>query len=61
MPTEAMIAPPIAGPMTRAALTTTLFRVTALLMSAGPTISMTNVCRLGLSMAVTTPKPAAMA
>ena len=51
----------MAGPIARAAFTTTLLSVTALLTSAGPTISMTNVCRLGLSTAVTAPKPAAIA
>ncbi len=55
-----MITPPIAGPMARAAFTTTLFSVTALAMSAGPTISITKVCRLGLSSAVTAPKHAAI-
>ena len=61
MPTVAIITPAIAGPTARAALTTTLLRVTALLMSSGPTISITNVWRLGLSSAVTVPKPTASA
>ena len=56
-----MTTPATEGPITRAALTTTLLRVTALARSAGPTISITKVWRLGLSTAVTSPNPAARA
>ncbi len=59
MPTLEMTSPPMAGPMARAAFTTTLFKVTALVISLGPTISRTKVWRLGLSTAVTSPKPRA--
>ena len=55
MPTVPMRMPPTAGPVTRAVLNTALFSATALATSSGPTISMTNDWRVGLSTTVMQP------
>ena len=47
----------IDGPTTRAAFMLTLFSVTALLTSSGPTSSSTKVRRAGVSTTVTKPRP----
>ena len=51
-----MITPAIAGPVIRAEWTRTLFRLTALRTRSGPTSSITNACRAGLSTARTRPR-----
>ena len=53
-----MITPAIAGPVIRAEWTRTLLRLTALTTRSGPTISITNACRAGLSTASTRPRRA---
>ena len=55
MPKEAMVTPAAAGPRMRPVLNMALFRPTAFGTSSGPTISMTNDCRVGMSIIVTTP------
>jgi len=50
-----MTSPATAGPAIRARLKTALFSAMALAMPAGPTISATNVCRVGLSTTATRP------
>ena len=60
-PTEATSTPATAGPSMRAALTIDEFSAMALGKSSRVTISMTNDCRVGMSKAFTTPRPAAMA
>jgi len=52
----AISTPAIAGPTIRALCTITLFRLTALTTRSGPTISITKLWRVGLSMAFTTPR-----
>ena len=49
----------MAGPTARAALTSTELSVTALRTCSGPTSSITNACRVGLSKAVAMPSAAA--
>ena len=51
----AISSPPIAGPTIRADWTMTLLRLTALTTRSGPTISITKLCRVGLSTALTQP------
>ncbi len=46
-PTVAISTPAIAGPITRAECTRTLFRLTALTTRSPPTISITKACRVG--------------
>ena len=46
----------MAGPMIRAVSMITLFRLTALTRRSGPTISITKLCRVGLSTQLTAPK-----
>jgi hypothetical protein len=55
IPTAAISPPAAAGPSTRAVLKLALFRPTALATRSGPTISLTNDCRAGMSKAVATP------
>ncbi len=55
-PTVAIRMPAIAGPTIRAAWTMTLLRLTALTTRSGPTISITKLCRVGLSTALSRPK-----
>ena len=55
-PTVAISTPAIAGPTIRAQCTITLFRLTAFTTRSGPTISMTKLCRVGLSTAFTAPR-----
>ena len=57
-PQRAMITPAIAGPTIRAEWTSTELRLTALTTRSGPTISITNACRAGLSTARTSPRRA---
>ena len=53
-----MSSPATAGPTSRAPLKIVEFRLTALVSSAGPTISDTNDCRTGTSTAETAPSAA---
>ncbi len=46
----------MAGPTMRAQWTITLFRLTAFTTRSGPTISITKLCRVGLSTAFTAPR-----
>ena len=55
-PNSAISAPAAAGPRMRAVCTTTEFSATALTTRSAPTISATNACRAGLSIAVTMPR-----
>jgi hypothetical protein len=55
-PTVAISTPAIPGPTIRAAWTMTLLRLTALTTRSGPTISITKLCRVGLSIAFSEPK-----
>ena len=55
-PTVAISTPAMAGPTIRAQCTITLFRLTALTTRSGPTISITKLCRAGLSSAFTLPR-----
>ena len=55
VPTQAISRPAIPGPTIRAALNVALLRPTALGRCSCGTISLTKVCRAGLSSAVTTP------
>ena len=61
VPVVAMMTPAIAGPTARAALTSTLLRVTALRRRPAPTISWAKDWRAGLSIAVMRPRPSASA
>ncbi len=61
VPTAAIAIPATAGPTMRALLNVALLRLTALARSSGPTISLTNDCRTGVSMTPTTPSPTASA
>ena len=54
-PNSAISAPAAAGPTIRAECTSTEFSATALTTRSGPTISITNAWRAGLSIAVTRP------
>ena len=54
-PNTVITTPPMAGPTTREAFITTVFRLTALGRSSRPTISITKVWRAGLSKTLTTP------
>ena len=54
-PTVAIRMPAIAGPTIRAICTITLLRLTALTTRSEPTISITKLCRVGLSIALTEP------
>ena len=54
-----MSSPATAGPTSRAPLKIVEFRLTAFASSPGPTISETNACRVGASMAATAPRPKA--
>jgi hypothetical protein len=54
-PKAAISRPATAGPTMRAACTMTLLRLTALTRRSGPTISITKLCRVGLSTALTEP------
>ena len=54
-PPAAMTSPATAGPSTRAALTITEFRLTALRTDSGPTISTRNAWRVGFSKASARP------
>ncbi len=58
-PPAAMTSPATAGPRTRAALTITEFRLTALRTDSGPTISTRKACRVGFSKASARPSSAA--
>ncbi len=58
-PTVAIRMPATAGPTARAAFTSTELSVTALRTCSGPTSSITNAWRVGLSNAVATPSSAA--
>ena len=55
MPPRLITMPAIAGPTTRATLTITELRLTALRRSSGPTISSTNDCRAGFSKQLSIP------
>ena len=55
IPTTAISTPATAGPTTRAVLKLALLRPTALATRSGPTISLTNDWRAGMSKAVATP------
>ncbi len=55
LPTAAISRPATAGPTSRAVWKLAAFRLTALLRSLGPTISLTNACLVGLSTTVTRP------
>ena len=59
VPTSTMRNPASAGPMTRPRLNEALLSPTALGRSSRPTISMTNDCRAGASMAAPTPSSSA--
>jgi hypothetical protein len=54
-PKPAISSPAIAGPTIRAAWTMTLLRLTAFTTRSAPTISITKLCRVGLSTALTRP------
>ncbi len=54
-PTPAIRMPASAGPTSRADWTMTLLRLTALTTRPGPTISITKLCRVGLSTELTAP------
>jgi hypothetical protein len=54
-PKPAISRPAIAGPTIRATSMITLFRLTALTSRSGPTISITKLCRVGLSTLFTVP------
>ena len=54
-PKPAISSPATAGPTIRAICTITLLRLTALTTRSGPTISITKLCRVGLSTALTLP------
>ena len=60
-PTVAINNPAMAGPTTRVAVNTALFRLTPLATSSGPTISITKLCLAGLSNSVTMPRANAKA
>ena len=55
VPTQAISRPARPGPIIRAALNDALFRLTALANRSAGTMSATNVCRAGASMADTQP------
>ena len=55
-PASAISAPAAAGPMIRELWTITEFSDTALTTRSGPTISITNAWRAGLSTALTAPR-----
>ena len=61
VPTAPITSPAAAGPAMRARLKIALFSAMALGMSAWPTISVTNACRVGLSTTVARPSPKASA
>ena len=60
-PNAPMVNPATAGPTTRAPLNIAELSETAFPMSLGPTISMANDWRTGMSMALTQPRPSASA
>ncbi len=55
MPTQAIISPAMAGPISRAPLNDALFSPTALLSRSSGTTSDTNACRAGASKPQSTP------
>lgn len=55
IPAVAISTPAAAGPSSRPVLNMALLRATALAISSGPTISMTNAWRVGMSIMCTTP------
>lgn len=61
LPTAAISRPATAGPTSRAVWKLAAFRLTALLRWAGPTISETKACRVGVSTTVTRPSSSAKA
>ncbi len=60
-PSTAMSAPAIAGPMIRDEWMITLLRLTALTTRSAPTISITKLCRAGLSIELMLPRAKAVA
>ncbi len=59
VPTRPMMIPAMAGPAIRARLKMALLSAIAFGMSVCPTISVTKVCRVGLSTTVTMPRASA--